>query len=257
MSGSLLPAEAGSSTTRLAEALTSMASLDPIRRRLTPGVLPSTLSGMSPTGHVALTYDDGPDTRSTPSFLELLAAHQVRATFFVLGAHVGTGGLLREMVALGHEIAVHGWDHAPTVRRDPFRIRDELTRTRDVVEDLTGAHVTWYRPPYGWVTRETFCAARAAGLQLVLWSAWGRDWRRAATADSIEATVRTQLRPGGTVLLHDSDRTSAPGSWRATLEASGRLLARWRAEQVRVGPLREHWSAAGGGVPEETADVRR
>lgn len=230
-------------TPSLAEVHSWAASLDPVRRRLTPGVLDPRFSGISQSDHVALTYDDGPDARSTPAFLELLAEHGVRATFFVLGQHVGNGELLRAMVTQGHEIGVHGWDHAPTALRNPFRLRDDLLRTRSVVEDLTGRPVAWYRPPYGCVTRETFACARAAGLQLVLWSAWGRDWRRAATADSIEATVWSQLRPGGTVLLHDSDRTSAPGSWRRTLEASRRLLERWECANIEVGPLGEHWRA--------------
>ena len=76
---------------------------------------------MSVTRHVALTFDDGPDRDSTPAFLGLLDALDVRATFFVLGAHLGDRGLVREMAAAGHEIGVHGWDHRPVVlhRRGP------------------------------------------------------------------------------------------------------------------------------------------
>jgi hypothetical protein len=58
----------------------------------------------------------------------------------------------------------------------------------------------------------------------------------------VSALVTRQLRPGGTVLLHDSDRTSAPGSWRTTLRATAALVEHWQAHQWAVGPLRDHWS---------------
>jgi peptidoglycan-N-acetylglucosamine deacetylase len=219
-------------------AVPSLTSLGFVRRRLAPA-----LSGISPTTHIALTYDDGPDRVSTPRFLELLAEYDVRATFFVLGRYVADGGLLREMVAQGHEIGVHGWDHMATVLRRRHRLGQEIARTKNLIEAMTGAQVRWYRPPFGWVTRQAMAGATQADLRLVLWSAWGRDWRRAATADSVEATVLKQIHPGGTVLLHDSDRTSAPGSWTTTLTASRRLLDRWRSEGVEVGPLSEHWES--------------
>jgi len=106
--------------------------------------------------------------------------------------------------------------------------------------DVTGTEVRWYRPPYGVLTTEALVAAHAAGLRTVLWSAWGRDWERAATPESVAHRVASALRPGGTVLLHDTDRTSAPGSWRATLAASGLLLADWADRGYDVGPLRDH-----------------
>jgi hypothetical protein len=93
------------------------------------------------------------------------------------------------------------------------------------------------------VTSSSWWSADRAGLRTVLWSAWGRDWERRATPASVSALVTRQLRPGGTVLLHDSDRTSAPGSWRTTLGATAALVEQWQAHEWAVGPLRDHWSA--------------
>jgi len=201
------------------------------------------LSGISAAHHVALTYDDGPDPISTPHFLRLLDRPRVSATFFVLGKHVGeNGSLIAEMSKAGHELGVHGWDHHCWLRKPPGVLADQLRRTRDQVEDLTGVPVRWVRPPYGVMTGRGLLAARRAGLTPALWSAWGRDWNRRATPDSITARVRQGIEPGGTVLLHDSDRTSAPGSWRSTLAGSEVLLDRWQAQGVPVGPLREHWA---------------
>lgn len=207
-----------------------------------PVVVPRSLSGTSERDHVALTYDDGPDTTSTPHFLDLLERLGVRATFFVLGAHVGDGSLLREMVDAGHEIGVHGWDHRPVALHTPAGLRDGIVRTRELVEEATGRAVQWYRPPYGVVTPVSWWAARRAGLSTVLWSAWGRDWEQRATPVTVTRRVSAQLRPGGTVLLHDSDRTSAPGSWRATLGATERLVPGWLTTGTGVGPLSEHWA---------------
>ena len=220
----------------------SALSLGPVRSALTPALAPQLLSGRSHRPHVGLTFDDGPDLASTPRFLALLAHLEVRATFFVLGQHLGDAGLLREMAAAGHELGVHGWDHRPVVLHHPGRLREGIRRTRDLVEDATGRAVVWYRPPYGLVTTLSWWAARTSRLQTVLWSAWGRDWERRATPESVRRLVSTQLRSGGTVLLHDSDRTSTPGSWRTTLAATELLVPQWRDSGLEVGPLAEHWS---------------
>jgi peptidoglycan/xylan/chitin deacetylase (PgdA/CDA1 family) len=200
------------------------------------------LRGVSTSRHVALTYDDGPDGASTPQVLDVLARHDVRATFFVLGAYSAPErDLLRRMVRQGHELGVHGWTHRCAVAVAPSRLREQLRASKELVEDLTGQAVRWYRPPYGVLLPGTIGAAHAAGLDTVLWSAWGRDWEHRATPERIVRTVRRTLRPGGTVLLHDTDRTASPGSWRATVAATQTLLSQ---KDVPFGPLREHWEEA-------------
>jgi peptidoglycan/xylan/chitin deacetylase (PgdA/CDA1 family) len=221
----------------------SLVSIGPLRRLATPALAPPGLSGISSGHHVALTFDDGPDRVSTPSFLRLLERLEVRATFFVLGEHLGDGALVREMVGAGHELGVHGWDHRPVALHAPTALREGLRRTRGILEDTTGGAVTWYRPPYGLVTPTSWWAARAAGLTTVLWSAWGRDWEQRATPSSVVRLVGSQVRPGGTVLLHDSDRASAPASWRTTLAATEQLVEHWRSTGLGVGSLAAHWPA--------------
>lgn len=234
--------------------LPSALSFGPLRSALTPRLASPKLSGLSGLRHVALTYDDGPDPTSTPAFLDLLDRLGVRATFFVLGQHLGDRALVREMSAAGHEIGVHGWDHRPAVAHSPLTLRDGIARTRDLVEDTTGRAVRWYRPPYGILGVAPWWAAREVGLDTVLWSAWGRDWEPRATATTITRLVASRLTAGGTVLLHDSDRTSAPGSWRATLGATERLVPTWLSADLAVGPLAEHWPVA---APDLVASVAR
>ncbi|MFF4399764.1 polysaccharide deacetylase family protein [Streptomyces sp. NPDC001480] len=199
------------------------------------------LAGVGGGDHVALTFDDGPDPRSTPAFLDALDELSVRATFFVLGEQVLCHRRLsHDIVRRGHELAVHGWTHDRPWRPAPARETRRLTRAAHTVAEVSGAAPAWYRPPYGILTGDRLLAARRTGLRPVLWTAWGRDWTDRATAESVTATVLADLRGGGTVLLHDTDRQSAPGCWRAALGALPRLVGACRAAGLTVGPLGEH-----------------
>ncbi|MEU2686707.1 polysaccharide deacetylase family protein [Streptomyces hygroscopicus] len=215
------------------------------RRALFPA-----LAGRGRSDHVALTFDDGPDPGTTPHFLRVLDGLGVRATFFVLGEAVTRSPRTTlEIVRRGHELAVHGWTHSrpwlPTVARDAR----EVARAARAVRLVTGAAPRWYRPPYGILTGGRWLAAARAGLTPVLWSAWGRDWSADATARSVLATVRRDLRGGATVLLHDTDRAAAPGCWRAALAALPAVVAECRAAGWEVGPLAEHGIGRGGHEP--------
>jgi peptidoglycan/xylan/chitin deacetylase (PgdA/CDA1 family) len=199
------------------------------------------LAGHGRAGHVALTFDDGPHPRSTPLFLEELAKHGVRATFFVLGRELARSpGLGREITGNGHEIAVHGWDHRCLLRRRPSAVYDELARTVDLIHRTTGKRPRWVRAPYGVFSGSSLLAARRLGLTPVLWTCWGFDWTSRATPESVAATVLRGLRGGGTILLHDSDVEAAVGSWRSTLGALPALLAHCHEHGLTVGPLADH-----------------
>ncbi|MEU7061418.1 polysaccharide deacetylase family protein [Streptomyces sp. NPDC046197] len=208
----------------------------PLRNRVMPR-----LSGRGRGDHVALTFDDGPDPLSTPLFLKVLAERQVHATFFLLGreAHQRPG-LVREIASAGHEIAVHGWLHRPLLLRGPRATYDDLARARDTVGDLVGRAPALFRPPYGVMSTAAHLAARRLRLTPVLWTCWGEDWTARATPQSVHRTVVRDLRGGGTILLHDSDCTSAPGAWRSTLGALPRLLDTCGRSGYDVGPLRDH-----------------
>ncbi|WP_217169513.1 polysaccharide deacetylase family protein [Streptomyces sp. AC512_CC834] len=213
-----------------------------LRRRRFPG-----LAGQGSPGHVALTFDDGPDPASTPHFLDVLDELGVRATFFVLGENaVRHPSVAREPARRGHELAVHGWAHDRPWWPSPARDARELLRAVDVVGDAAGRVPRWYRPPYGILTSGRWAAAHRAGLRPVLWTAWGKDWRQDATPRSVRATVAADLRGGGTILLHDTDHACAPESWRATLGALPDIVRDCREAGLSVGPLGEH--GVGGGV---------
>jgi peptidoglycan/xylan/chitin deacetylase (PgdA/CDA1 family) len=220
----------------LLHAAPSLVAVPGFRLRFSPR-----LAGIGRGDHIALTFDDGPDSASTPSVLAALDRLGWHATFFMLGAMVERApALAAEVAAAGHEVAVHGHIHLSELRRPPRRVLEDLRRARGVIAEATGCAPAWFRPPYGIATSSGLWAARRAGIPMVLWTCWGRDWRIEATADSIVADIETDLRPGATVLLHDSDCTSEPGSWRATVDALPRLAERWEGSGWQVGALRDH-----------------
>ncbi|MBA2324991.1 MAG: polysaccharide deacetylase family protein [Pseudonocardiales bacterium] len=230
---------------QLAPAVTAVGA---VRRRLTPA-----LAGVGDHSHIAITFDDGPDPRSTPQFLAALRARDTRATFFLLGSALArTPALGRELVASGHEVAVHGWDHRCLAATSPQATLRSLTRARDVIADLTGQRPRWFRPAYGVLTTSALWAAHNLELTPVLWTDWGRDWTRRATPSSVLDTLTRHLDGGACVLMHDADSpTAAPGAWRSTLGALPGLIEHCQRRGIAVGPLADHRpkvDAADGGV---------
>jgi peptidoglycan/xylan/chitin deacetylase (PgdA/CDA1 family) len=220
----------------VAYGLPSVTAWDPIRVRAFPN-----LSGRGTPSQVAVTFDDGPDPASTPAILACLEQLGWTATFFMLGAMVTKAPTLAAEVAdAGHEIALHGHDHHNVLTRSPQRIEQDLRRGLDAVTSATGRTPRWYRPPQGILSTPALFITARHGLRTVLWTDAGRDWRADATPSSVVASVRAGLAGGATVLLHDSDCTSAAGAWRATLGALPRLAELFSERGLTPGPLAAH-----------------
>ncbi len=135
---------------------------------------------------------------------------------------------------------MHGDEHRYEIARSPWAVADDLSRAVDSIGEATGHTARFSRPPYGVLSTGGLIAARRLTLEPVLWTAWGRDWRAEATPESVAGDVVRDLGPGGTVLLHDSDCTSAPGSWRSALGALPLLADACAAAGLEVGPLADH-----------------
>ena len=197
--------------------------------------------GRGRADHVALTFDDGPDPASTPAILAELDRLGWHATFFLLGGMTRRSpALVRDVVAAGHEVAVHGDEHRSMLTRGPFAVRRDIARATDAVSEAAGVTPIWFRPPFGALSYGAVAGARRAGLTTVLWTTWGRDWRAEATPQTVVTDVMRRDLAGGTILLHDSDCESAPGSWRSALGSLAPLAEQVEARGLSVGPLRDH-----------------
>ena len=182
---------------------------------------------------VALTFDDGPHQEGTPAMLEILARAGHKAAFFLVGEQVRRRpDLVREIRAQGHLIALHGDRHRLQLRLTAGQLTDDLERGRAAIEDAAGSAVAWHRPPYGIYSTAGLRAARRAGLQPLLWSRWGKDWRRLTTPQRIAARATGDLGPGDVILLHDADFYSARGSHRRTAAALELIVAELAAREI-------------------------
>jgi peptidoglycan-N-acetylglucosamine deacetylase len=209
---------------------------DVIRHALAPHV-PSAAGALGiarslPPGAtgVAITFDDGPHPEGTPAILELLARAGAQATFFVVGEQVERRpALAREIVAGGHGIALHGYRHALQLRMSATAVKSDLDRGAAAIADATGANPGHHRPPYGVYSPAGLQAARKLGLQPLLWSRWGKDWRKFTTPQRIAARITPKLELGDVILLHDADFYSSKYSHRRTADALKIVLIELKA----------------------------
>jgi len=161
---------------------------------------------------VALTFDDGPDPVQTPRILDLLAEYHVRATFCLVGRNVEAyPELVRRIVAGGHTLCNHSWQHSLTLgKQSPDAIRADLQRTNDAIHAAApGAKIAYLRAPGGNFTPAYVQVATAMGMKSIYWQVDPRDWDHPAGESSsahrakVIAAVETHTRKGSIVLSHD------------------------------------------------------
>ncbi len=188
---------------------------------------------------VALTFDDGPHPQGTPAVLETLREADATATFFLAGEQVvRRPALAAEIVAAGHRVELHCYRHRNLLRLSVRELLDDAERARAAIEEATGQAVADYRPPYGIFSGAGLRAVRSRGWRPVLWSKWGRDWSRRATARSIARRSSAGARAGDILLLHDADYYSAPGSWVRTAAALPLILEELDSRGLKIISLR-------------------
>jgi peptidoglycan/xylan/chitin deacetylase (PgdA/CDA1 family) len=193
---------------------------------------------------VALTFDDGPHPQGTPTILESLREAGALATFFLAGEQVEQRpALVAEIVAAGHRVELHCHRHRNQLRLTPRQLLDDAERARAAIEEAGGQAIADYRPPYGIFSASGLRAVRRRGWRPVLWSRWGRDWDRRATAGSIARRAGAGARAGDILLLHDADYYSAPGSWVRTAAALPIILEELEARGLKSMLLRRGGAA--------------
>ena len=181
-------------------------------------VLPAVAWRRGPSGgrRVALTFDDGPDPAATPQLLRLLAARDLRATFFLIGGRAARHPeVVRAIADAGHEIGNHTWRHRNAWLLSPRAAAREVAEGARILADILGRPPRLFRPPWGIVNVATLATARRLGLTTVLWSIQHEGLRPRAPAAQVRH-VAERLHDGAIIDLHDAP--GLPG-------ASERLLA--------------------------------
>ena len=181
---------------------------------------------------IALTYDDGPNDAATMQLLDVLARHEARATFFMMGRFVRQRPeIARAVLAAGHLVGNHTMTH-PWLAWKPERvIREELRGCNEALEDSLGAPVRYFRPPHGARRPAVLRIARELGLTLVQWNVQGNDWAPIGTQRILGKVERGMRRVkergrGANILLHDGYDRAMGADRTGTVEATDLLLGR-------------------------------
>jgi peptidoglycan-N-acetylglucosamine deacetylase len=174
---------------------------------------------------LALTYDDGPNDPHTLRLLEVLAKHNVRATFFLIGRYARQRpDIVRELVRAGHVIGNHTFTHPLLIFKSSKQIETELMECQRALSDAVGVQAKLFRPPFGGRRPAVLGLARKLGLQPVMWNITGYDWD-APPAEPIERKVSSRIRGGDVILLHDGGHRAFGADRAQTVIATNRLLS--------------------------------
>lgn len=170
--------------------------------------------------YVALTFDDGPRRSTTTELLDGLREQGACATFFLVGEQIeGNENLLKRMVAEGHQVGNHTWDHTRLKGSSAEKVAAEVEKTDKKLREVLGEGEYWLRPPYGQLDE----AQKAwIPVPMVQWSVDSRDWESKNT-EKIVAKVLKEVKPNSSILLHDIYPTSVEAALRIVdaLQAEG------------------------------------
>jgi peptidoglycan/xylan/chitin deacetylase (PgdA/CDA1 family) len=164
------------------------------------------------TGIVALTFDAGTEGGgSAPEVLQILRDRGLHVTFFLSGHWVDHNPeLAQQIVADGHEIANHSYDHPDLTHLTDDQIVWELDYTDQVVSDVVGTHTRpFFRPPFGARNRHVLDVAAASGFRSIYWSIDSGDWLPRATPGAVVDKILRYAAPGDIVVEHVGSNATA------------------------------------------------
>lgn len=179
---------------------------------------------------IALTYDDGPNDPHTMRLLDVLARHDVKATFFMIGQFVRERPEIARAVAqAGHVIGNHTFTHPLLIFQSEVQTRAQLLDCRAALSDIIGEHSSLFRPPFGGRRPATLRIARELGMEPVMWNVTGYDWN-APPAAVIEKKVMRQMRGGDVILFHDGSHKGMGADRAQTVIATDSLIQRYKGQ---------------------------
>ncbi len=177
---------------------------------------------------IALTYDDGPNDPHTLKLLEVLAKHNLKATFFMIGRYVRQRpDIVRDVAQAGHVIGNHTFNHPLLIFKSATDTSSELADCQKALTDAVGEPSNLFRPPFGGRRPATLRIARELGLETVMWNVTGYDWN-APPAPEIENKVVRQIRGGDVILLHDGGHKVMAADRAQTVIATDNLIKRYK-----------------------------
>jgi peptidoglycan/xylan/chitin deacetylase (PgdA/CDA1 family) len=188
---------------------------------------------------VALSFDDSPHATLTPRILDLLAAHDARATFFMIGKHVaGNEEVVRRLIAEGHEVGNHMMSDSSSRQLSPAEFERQLRQTHELLAPF--GPVRWFRPGHGWFNRRMLDQIHRHGYQCAMASAYSLEFLQ-VPGPYLARHILRNIRPGGVIVIHDG-----MAERERTLFALERLLPALRQRGFRIVTLSELAEAGQG-----------
>lgn len=200
---------------------------------------PTLVSGDNP-GEWALTYDDGPNPRSTPALLDVLAKYNARATFFMVGKFIhGQKDLVRRVRAAGHLIGNHTMSHPFLATKPMDLVRREILDCSAMLADTLGEQVHYFRAPYGARRPGVLRFLQEAALVPVQWNVQGNDWEPIGVEGILERIAPGLARAnkrgrGANILLHDGFDEQQGFDRNDTVQATEALLENAQRKGIRL-----------------------
>jgi peptidoglycan/xylan/chitin deacetylase (PgdA/CDA1 family) len=176
---------------------------------------------------VALSFDDSPHATSTPRILDVLATHDARATFFMIGERVaGNEELVRRLIAAGHELGNHMMADEPSARLSAAEFERQLLQTHDLLAPF--GPVRWFRPGHTWFNRRMLDQIQRHGYRCAMASAYAYEFLP-ISAPYAARHILLNIRSGGVIILHDG-----PADLERTVAVLERILPALRRRGYRV-----------------------
>ena len=190
---------------------------------------------------VALTFDDGPSPEWTPQVLDELKKAQVKATFFMLGNHVERyPEIARRVLAEGHEIGNHTYDHHVLIYYKMEELEKEIKEAEKAIKSVTGQNTRYFRPPKAWLSSREKKKIEEMGYKIVLWSLNSKDWVTYHDKQ-ITSYILQRIQPGDIILFHDSGGvfTAEGGNRTQTIKTIPRLVKKLKEKGYRFVTISE------------------
>jgi peptidoglycan/xylan/chitin deacetylase (PgdA/CDA1 family) len=193
--------------------------------------------------NLALTFDDGPNDPHTLRLLDVLAKHNVYATFFMIGRYARMRpDVAREVARAGHAVGNHTFTHPNALFVSALEMKTQLEYCRQALADAVGPHSQFFRPPFGVLTHRMLKTARKMGLETVMWTVEGRDWGPASVNNIVEK-VCTRVVGGDVILLHDGGHMRLGADRSRTVLATDRLITRCKEDGYKFSSIAEMTTA--------------
>jgi peptidoglycan/xylan/chitin deacetylase (PgdA/CDA1 family) len=198
---------------------------------------------------LALTFDDGPNDPYSLHLLDVLAEHQVKATFFLIGRYVTQlPEVVRRIAQAGYVIGNHSYSHPNLIFGTAAGAAREISDCAKAIDDAVGAHSKLFRPPFGGRRPGVLRTIRKLGLTPIMWSVTCYDWRDSASAASIARCAQRQIKrgAGNVVLLHDGGHKALGEDRSNTVAATREIIRVHKAEGYEFVTIPEMMQSSAG-----------